>query len=103
MDISTIIYPVAALTGLAVLGEATTEIVKTVIPAKLSENGTKVLALGVSLGLAATLDVSILSNATPVTHYVGVFLAGLVASRGSNYVHTLGSMIDAVKTNLKDK
>lgn len=99
MDISNLIYPVASLTGLAILNEATTEIVKTIIPVKLSENGTKVIAATTSVVLAFALDVSISSGTTEISHYVGVFLAGLVASRGSNFVHAIGDVINKIKTN----
>lgn len=100
VDISTIATTVTSLTGLAVLGEAATETIKTVIPAQLSEQGTKVIALVVNVALAATLDISILGASTPATHYVGMFLAGLVASRGSNYIHTLADMLSYKKDNM---
>lgn len=100
VDISTIATTVASLTGLSVLGEAATETIKTVVPAQLSEAGTKVIAMVVNIGLAATLDVSILGTSTPATHYVGMLLAGLVASRGANYIHTLADMLDYKKDNM---
>lgn len=103
VDISTIVTAVTSLTGLAILAEATTETIKTVMPTNLSENGTKLIAAGVGVALAATLDVSVLGTSTPLTHYVGIFLAGLVASRGSNYVHTLADMLLTAKDNMLSK
>lgn len=43
------------------------------------------IILGITLCLA--LQISIFTSDNPFAYYIGVIICGLVASRGSNYVH----------------
>jgi hypothetical protein len=95
MDLQNFVYPIAGLVGVAVMTEAVVEIIKTVVPATLTDNGKKILALVVSIILAFTFNVSLVSTSGP-TYFVGILLAGLVASRGSNYVHSLEDIVKSI-------
>lgn len=79
---------VAPLIVLAVLAEAATEQIKDVLPKEPSDQGNCLIALGVSLGLAVLLRIS-LFEATGTINAAGILLAGMLCSRGSNYIHDL--------------
>jgi hypothetical protein len=74
---------------LAVLAEAATEQIKDVLPTDPSAQVKRLIALGVSLGLAFLLQISLFADATGTIQIAGIILAGLLCSRGSNYVHDL--------------
>lgn len=95
MDLQNFVFPIAGLIGVSVITEATVETIKTTIPAKLTDNGKKTLAVVVSTILAFVFNVSLVSS-PDYTYFIGVFLAGLVASRGSNYIHSLEDIIKSV-------
>ena len=83
---------IAPLAMLAVLSEAITEQIKSALPVEPSPQVTRLIALGVGLALALMLQISLFAQATGATNVVGMILAGLVCSRGSNYVHDFFGM-----------
>ena len=95
MDLQNFVFPVVGLLGVSVITEAVVETIKTTIPAKLTDNGKKIVAVVVSIILAFIFNVSLVSS-LDYTYFVGVFLAGLVASRGSNYIHSLEDIIKSI-------
>lgn len=83
---------IAPLVMLAVLSEAITEQIKSALPAELSAQVIRLVSLGVGLVLAFVLQVSLFAQSTGAANVVGMVLAGLVCSRGSNYVHDFFGM-----------
>lgn len=79
---------IAPLIMLAVLAEAVTEQVKDVLP-NLTPQGKRLVSLIVGLVLAAMLRISLFADATGSVQVVGILLAGLLCSRGANYVHDI--------------
>jgi len=92
MDLQNFVFPITSLLSLAAVTEAIVEIIKTAVPVNFSDNGKTVLALAVSVALAFVFNVSLISVSGP-TYFVGVLLAGLVSSRGSNYIHSLANVL----------
>jgi len=94
------ITAIAPLILLAVLTEAITEQIKELLtdPAPRTK---QLISMGVGLALAALLQVSLFSDTAGTIHVAGIILAGLLCSRGSNYIHDLYGMIAATKSNLQ--
>lgn len=92
MGVENLIYPLAGLLGVSVLTEAVVEIIKSVVPKQMTENAKRIMALIVSIIIALVLNVSILTGGW--TFYVGVILAGMISSRGSNYIHSLSAILE---------
>lgn len=99
MDI--IITNTATLVLLAVLCEAVTESLKDIVPSDLTPQAKRGMSLLVGLALAALLQISLFANATGSMYIAGIILAGLLCSRGANYVHDLAGMIAATKANIE--
>lgn len=95
MELQNFVYPIAGLIGVSVLTEATVEVIKTIVPVTLTENGKKILAVVTSVILAATFNVSLVES-SGLTYFVGILLAGLVSSRGSNYLHSLEDIVKSL-------
>lgn len=92
MELQNFVYPIAGLIGVSVITEAVVEVIKTVIPVTLTDNGKKMLSVVISIALAATFNVSLVSS-SGLTYFIGILLAGLVSSRGSNYIHSLEDIV----------
>lgn len=95
MGIDNIIYPLATLLVVSALTEAVVEMLKSIVPKPFSESGKRILALLISVFLSLVLKVS-LFNITGPAYYVGVLLAGLIASRGSNFIHEFAKILEAI-------
>ena len=96
MEIQGLIYPIASLLGVSALTEAMVEMVKSFMPnTELSTNGKRILALVVSIIISFGLNVSIFQVDGP-TYFIGILLAGLISSRGSNYIHDLAKILAGV-------
>ncbi len=89
---------IAPLIMLAVLAEAVTEQIKDVLPTDLlgTPQAKRLVSLIVGLALAAMLRVSLFADATGSVQVVGILLAGLLCSRGANYVHDVFGMFAKV-------
>lgn len=87
---------VGTLVLLAVLCEAVTEQLKDLLPEEAPPNVKRLISLGVGLVLAVLLKVSLFEGATGSVQIAGIILAGLLCSRGSNYIHDLFSMFSKV-------
>lgn len=79
---------------IAFLTEATVEILKNfVIRAKMSELFVYLISVVIGILLAIALQVSLFTKENFFAYCVGIVICGLVASRGSNYVHNfLGNL-----------
>lgn len=87
---------VVTLTLLAVLCEAVTEAVKDLLPAEPKQQAKRAISLVVGVALAAVLQISLFAGATDALYVAGVVLAGLLCSRGSNYIHDLFGMFSKI-------
>lgn len=92
MVIESLIYPVASLLGIAVLTEATVEMVKTLVPKPITDSAKRVIAMLLAVIFSAVLNVSLFDDGN--AYYIGVILAGMIASRGSNYIHSLSKILE---------
>jgi uncharacterized protein YacL len=90
-DISALIL---TLVLIGFLTETLVEILKQfVIKQKMSAMFVYTLSIVIGLVLAFALQVSLFTKENAFAYYVGVVICGLVASRGSNYVHNfIGNM-----------
>ena len=84
------------LTLLAVLCEAVTEAVKDLLPAEPKPQAKRAISLAIGVTLAAVLRISLFAGATGAPYVAGVILAGLLCSRGSNYIHDLFDMFSKI-------
>ena len=95
----TIVLPVIDLLVLGTLIEAMIEIVKPLFPKKLSAQGIMVISMVLGIALSLTLDVSIFANVDQSVITIGSVMAGMIASRGSNFIHDfISAMTDIGKT-----
>lgn len=94
--INTILGNAVLLIVLAVLIEATTEIFNQALPKLVEGRVTYFVSLIVGVALSFVLDVN-LFGLQGVGHYAGVILAGLIASRGANYVNGFLSKFDVIR------
>lgn len=86
--ISDISVLLANLLLVAFLTETVIEVLKNfVIRMKLSEAFVYTLSILVGVIIAFALQVSLFTDANSFAYYVGIVIAGLVASRGANYIH----------------
>ena len=85
VDISTLLV---SLVLVGFLTETAVEIVKTsFFSAKTHTKYITIVSLVVAFVLCFALQVSLFEPADQVAYYIGIVICGLVASRGSNYVH----------------
>lgn len=81
----------ALLVSLVLVGfltETAVEIVKNYFfIGKTAQKYVPILSLVVALALSFALQVSLFEPTDKVAYYIGIVICGLVASRGSNYVH----------------
>ena len=95
----TIVLPIKELLILGVLIEAVIQVVKPLLPSKLSENGILFLSMALGVIFALTLKVSIFANVGNEVVYAGSVIAGMIASRGSNFIHDfVSAMADIGKS-----
>ena len=86
---------IPALVFLAILIEAVVEQLKDMLPT-MEGSTIRLMSFGVGLLLAFVLKINLFEEAAGSIYWAGVFLAGLICSRGSNYVHDLFSMFAKV-------
>lgn len=96
VDIGTL---VVSLVLVGFLTETAVEIVKTYFfRTKASQNYVFLVSLVVAMVLCFALQVSLFEPTDQVAYYIGIVICGLVASRGSNYVHNfLGNVPQKTK------
>lgn len=91
-----LVMPIEALLIICILTEAVVQIVKSALPRELSVTGINIIAMVVAILLCLALHVSIFTGETWIV-YIGSVLAGLMASRGSNFTHDICEAIKNVK------
>lgn len=89
--------PTEALLTVCILTEAIIQVVKTSSPRELSATGINIISMVVGILLCLVMEISIFTGSTAVV-YLGSVLAGLVVSRGSNFVHSTIDALMEVKT-----
>lgn len=91
VDIGTLLV---TLVLVGFLTETVVEIAKNyLMRSKSSQVYINVVSLVTAMVLCFALQVSLFESTDTVAYYIGVVICGLVASRGSNYVHNfLGEM-----------
>lgn len=87
---------VVTLTLLAVLCEAVTEAIKDLLPVEPKPQAKRAISLAIGVTLAAVLQISLFAGANGALYVAGIILAGLLCSRGSNYIHDLFGTIAKV-------
>lgn len=95
--VETILQSTALLVVVAMLTEALTEIVKVMVPAKLRKQATYVLSITIGIILAIVLEVNLFGLDDVAGKYAGMIVAGILASRGANYVHGFLQKFDIIK------
>lgn len=93
MVVENLMYPLASLLCIAAITEAVVETVKMLLSKELTSNGKQMLSIVIAIVLSLTLNVSIF-NSNGIAYYVGVMLSGMIASRGSNYIHSLANVLE---------
>lgn len=102
--LDTLLQYAASLLFIAFLTESLTEILKSVFPLHAFK-GTVTYFVSVVVGiiLALVLDVNILGLTDPLGYYVSIACAGLLASRGANYINGALKRFSVLGTSNKDK
>lgn len=81
----------------AVLSESLTEIVKNIFPNNvIKDRITYIISIIVGIGLAFAFDLNLL-GLEGIAKYVSIVAAGLIASRGANYVNGFMKKFDILK------
>ena len=83
-DISQLLF---SLVLVGFLTEAVVEILKTYLFKGEAAKYTFLASLIIGLVLCFALQVSLFEPDNVIAYYIGIVICGLVASRGSNYVH----------------
>lgn len=87
---------------LALIGESIWETLKmTWQNGKVSVDRIGALIIGLLLAFGSGLDLLALVGVPLVIPYLGVFLTGLLISRGANFVHDLIASVNNLKDNSK--
>lgn len=95
---------ILSLVVLALIGESIWETLKmTWQDGKFSIDRIGALVVGILLAFGSGLDLMELVGIPLVIPYLGMFLTGLLISRGSNFVHDLVSSVNNIKEGTKIK
>ena len=94
--IESLTFPVAELATIAVLTEGFVEIIKGVTTKQLTEQGKQIISMAISVICCTALHVSIFTNTSELGIIFGCILAGIISSRGSNFIHDLIDGVNAV-------
>lgn len=94
--IESLVFPVTELATVAVLTEGFVQILKGVSTKPLSEQGKQIVSMAVSVMLCVLLHVSIFTNMSQSGIVLGSVLAGVISSRGSNFIHDLINGVNAI-------
>lgn len=82
---------------IALLSETLTEIIKSVFPENvIKDKITYITSIVVGVGLAFAFDFNLL-GLEGIAKYVSIVAAGLIASRGANYVNGFMKKFDILK------
>jgi formate/nitrite transporter FocA (FNT family) len=102
MDISLILSALQQLALITVLVEALTESAKLAIPTPLGEQQKQAISYGIGIVLCICVGTSLFEGSL-VVRLIGAVLAGVLAGRGSNYIHTLVGLLVSAGSALKEK
>lgn len=82
---------------LAILVEAITEVIKNLFPQTVKDRITYALSILVGVGLAYGMRIDLFGLAGSSGFWVSVMVAGIIASRGANYVSGIMKKIGMLK------
>lgn len=86
---------IVQLVVLGTLVESLTEVLKLLfVDGKLNKSQLVSIVVGLVLAFTINLDLFIAIGLSPVIPYVGIVAAGILISRGGNYVHDFISRIN---------
>lgn len=91
-----LVFPAAELATVAVLTEGFVQILKGVITKPLSEQGKQLVSMVISIMFCVLLQVSIFKDMSNLGIVLGSVLAGIISSRGSNFIHDLINGVSAI-------
>lgn len=89
--------PITELLTVSLLTECFVQIAKGIATQKLSEQGKQIVAMLISITLCMLLQISIFVDMPLYGILLGNILAGIIASRGSNFIHDLISGVNAIR------
>lgn len=75
-----------ALITIAIATESLTELIKAMVPFELQSKHKQLIALVLAMGMAFAFNVTVFAG-TGAWVMAGTLMAGLIASRGSNFTH----------------
>jgi hypothetical protein len=94
---------ILSLIVVALIGEAVWETLKmTWDKGKISVDRIGALVIGLVLAFVTGLDMLKLLDITSTGSYIGMFLTGILISRGSNFMHDLLAAVNNVQVNSKE-
>lgn len=97
--VETILMSAVALLVVATLTEALTEILKSVIVAdKFKDKVTFFVSIAIGITLAIVLKINLFGLEDTLGQYVGMVCAGILASRGANYISGILKKFELVKS-----
>ena len=88
---------VTMLVLVAILSESLTEVVKNALPKVVKNKITYVASIIIGVALAYAFDLNFLALEGVYAKHVSIVAAGLIASRGANYVHGLMKELGAIQ------
>lgn len=97
----TIVLPIKELLLLGVLIEAVVQVIKPLMPQKLSEKGIQLISMALGMAFAIMLNISIFVGLEQSAMLVGSVCVGLIASRGSNFIHDFISSMKGIADTSK--
>lgn len=102
MDVNIIIQALQGLLIVCVLCEALTESAKLIWPKPLADNQKQALAFAFGIVLCVCMGLSLFEGAL-IIKLIGAVFAGILAGRGSNYLHALISIFMGLASVAKVK
>lgn len=94
--VNTILANTALLLVVAILTESVTEVIKSLAPKVIKDKVTYAISIIVGITLAFSFELN-LFGLEGYGGYVSIVFAGLIASRGANYVHDFLKKFDILK------
>lgn len=96
----TMILPVTEMLVIGLLTETIVEVIKNLTPKRFSDRGLQFISLLVSVSLCLMLNVSVFINVPAAVIIVGSVICGMIASRGSNFVHSTIDAMASISENI---
>lgn len=93
-----LVFPVTELVAISILTESLVQVLKGVSSKELSVQGKQVLSMAMAVLFCTLLKVGVFTDVPQTTVWFGYVLAGIIASRGSNFIHDLVGSIGAIST-----